>query len=79
MKMYLRIINPMVAIVVLLLCLYAATFDDGFKPDSILKGSIAMYFVAKGIFCSSALYLLGRILLVLMAKTEGREVKPASM
>ena len=72
---HLRVINPIVAIVVLLLCLYAALFDDGFKPGGIVKGGIPMYFVAKGLFCSSALFLLGRILLILMGKFEGGDDK----
>ncbi len=63
MKTYLRIINPVVALLVLLLCLWAATFDDGnFKPLGVLKGGIPTYFLAKGLFCSSALFLVGKIL-----------------
>ena len=63
MKTYLRIVNPIVAALVFLLCLWAATFDDGkFKPMGILSGGIPTYFFAKGLFCSSALLLFGKIL-----------------
>jgi hypothetical protein len=66
MKTYLKIINPIVAVLVLFLCLVAATFDDGnFKPLGILKGGIPTYFLAKGLFCSSALFLVGKILSVM--------------
>jgi hypothetical protein len=66
MKTYLKIINPVVAVLVLFLCLVAATFDDGnFKPLGILKGGIPTYFLAKGLFCSSALFLVGKILSVM--------------
>ena len=70
MKTYLRIINPVVAALVLLLCLWAAMFDEGqFKPLAFVKGGIPTYFIAKGLFCSSALILIGRIL-SLMAPRE---------
>ncbi len=63
MKTYLRIINPIVAGLVLLLCLWAATFDEGrFRPAGIIKGGIPTYFLAKGLFCSSGLFLMGKIL-----------------
>jgi hypothetical protein len=63
MKTYLHIINPAIALVVLLLCLWAAmNGDNGFQPWGMLKGGIPTYFVAKGLFCSSALFLMGKIL-----------------
>jgi len=66
MKTYLRIINPMVAGAVLLLCLWAAAFDEGrFKPHNMIEGGIPTYFLAKGLFCSSALFLVGQILSVM--------------
>jgi len=62
MKTYLRIVNPVVAALVLLLCFWAAVFDEGqFKPSGLVKGGIPTYFLAKGLFCSSALVLIGRI------------------
>ncbi len=66
MKTYLRIINPIIALVVLLLCIWAAVNgDEGFKPMGALKGGIPTYFLAKGLFCSSALILVGKIVSLL--------------
>jgi hypothetical protein len=71
MKTYLRIMNPLVAALVLALCLWAATHDDGkFKPEGILAGSISTYFVAKGLFCSATLVLVGRIVTLMMDRAE---------
>ena len=71
MKTYLRIVNPLVAALVLALCLRAATHDDGkFKPEGILAGSISTYFVAKGLFCSATLVLVGRIVTLMMERAE---------
>ena len=62
MKTYLRVINPVVAALVLVLCLWAASHDEGrFKPESIFAGGIPTYFVAKGLFCSATLMLVGKI------------------
>ena len=70
MKTYLRVVNPLVAVVVLLLCLWAAmNGDNGFKPADMLKGSIPTYFVAKGLFCSSALFVMGKILSLMIEKS----------
>ena len=72
MKTYLRVVNPLIAVIVLLLCLWAAANgDDGFKPIGMFKGGIPTYFVAKGLFCSSALFLLGRII-SLMSEKSGK-------
>jgi hypothetical protein len=69
MKTYLRIINPVVAALVLILCLWAAmNGDNGFKALGPLQGGIPTYFLAKGLFCCSALILLGRIVLLLDQK-----------
>ncbi len=70
MKTYLNIVNPIVALIVLLLCIWAAmNGDNGFRPLEMFKGGIPTYFLAKGLFCSSALFLVGKILLVLGAKS----------
>ncbi len=61
-KAYLYVINPLLALAVLLICLYAAAADGGdFKPEQMFKGGIPTYFVAKGIFCCSAMFLLGMV------------------
>ncbi len=70
MKIYLNVINPILAVVVLLLCLWAAANgDNGFRPAEALKGGIPTYFVAKGLFCSSALFMLGKLLALLNDKS----------
>ena len=56
------------AILVLLICIYTfllgnEVFDGNFKNETI-----AWYFLAKGIFCSLALYLLVRVLEALQNK-----------
>jgi len=71
MKTYLRTVNPVVSVLVLLLCLWAAmNGDNGFKPMDMFKGGIPTYFVAKGLFCSSALFLMGKILSLMTDKSE---------
>ncbi len=63
MRIYLKLINPIVAVIVLLLCLWAAIFDDDkFDIGHIIEGGLPTYFVAKGLFCSSALFIIGKIL-----------------
>ncbi len=74
MKTYLRIINPIVALVVFLLCLYAATVNEGsFKPSALIEGGIPTYFLAKGLFCSCALFVFGKILLIMIDRAEDRK------
>jgi hypothetical protein len=69
MKTYLRVVNPILAAVVFFLCVWASIFDEGkFKPHQIVEGGIPTYFLAKGLFCSSALFLVGKILSVLNSK-----------
>ena len=71
MKTYLRVINPVVAALVLVLCLWAATHDDGrFKPEGIFAGGISTYFVAKGLFCSATLVLVGKIVALMMERVD---------
>ncbi len=63
MRMYLEIINPIISILVLGICIWAAISESGnvdvMKP---IDGGIPAYFLAKGLFCSSALFILGKIL-----------------
>ena len=71
MKTYLRWLNPVVSILVFLLCICAAVSgDDGVEPAAIVAGSLPTYFAAKGLFCGTALFLLGRILLELIERRE---------
>ena len=51
MRTYLRIVNPIVATVVLVLCVYASVFDESnFEPAGLVKGGIPTHFLAKGLF-----------------------------
>lgn len=67
MKTYLTYINPIVCLIVLVGCFWASTYDgkDGFHLIGIFVGSFSTYFFIKGIFCSSALFILGRMLLIM--------------
>ena len=63
-----KIFVSVAAILELLICIYTfllgnEVFDGNFKNETI-----AWYFLAKGIFCSLALYLLVRVLEALQNK-----------
>jgi hypothetical protein len=65
MRTYLRIFNPLIALLVFVLCSFAAMKEDKDKPivmGNIVAGGIPTYFFAKGMFCGVALILLGKIL-----------------
>jgi len=67
MKFYLRVVNPVIALVVFVLCFWAATnSDDKFNVFGIVIGGMNTYFFAKGIFTSLSLLILGRILLEIL-------------
>lgn len=67
MKFYLRVVNPVIALVVFILCFWAATrSDDTFNVFGIVVGGMSTYFFAKGIFTSLSLLILGRILLEIL-------------
>ena len=71
MKTYLRVINPVVAALVLALRLWAASHDDGkFKPEGMIAGGIPTYFVAKGLFCCATLMLIGKIVALMMEREK---------
>jgi purine-cytosine permease-like protein len=64
-RTYLRIFNPLVALLVFGLCSFSAMKEDKGKPiviGNIVMGGIPTYFFAKGMFCGVALILLGKIL-----------------
>ena len=83
MKTYLRIVNPIVSLLVLLICLYSCTVDHGeFEPLMPIEGGLAAYFLAKGLFCSSALFILGKVLQNMLygkPKSEGHESDDESL
>ena len=63
MRIYLKVLNPIVSLLVLLICVYSCTMENGkFQPAGPLDGGIPAYFLAKGLFCSSALFILGKLL-----------------
>ncbi len=65
MRTYLRIFNPLIALLVFALCSFAAMKEDKDKPiviGNVVMGGIPTYFFAKGMFCGVALVLLGKIL-----------------
>ena len=74
MKFYLKWVNPIVALVILVICswLYFGGYFVSFSGESpFAKGKIIidpaemnlpMYFFAKGLFCSSMLFLFGEFL-----------------
>jgi hypothetical protein len=65
MRTYLRVFNPLIALLVFVLCSFAAMKEDKDKPiviGNVVAGGIPTYFFAKGMFCGVALILLGKIL-----------------
>jgi hypothetical protein len=71
MKFYLRVVNPVIAFVVFILCFWAATHsDETFNIFGIVIGGMNTYFFAKGIFTSVSLLILGRILLEILYFSE---------
>jgi hypothetical protein len=82
MEFYLRRINPIVALAILLICTwiwlggYFLNFDGGetsFQEGvSIIDPSemgFSLYFFAKGLFCSAMLLLFGEFLRKYLAKS----------
>ncbi|MHC4506018.1 MAG: hypothetical protein ACYTFI_22210 [Planctomycetota bacterium] len=65
MKTYLKYGNPILAVVVFALCTFASMKDSDDKTwevGGMFKGGIPTYFFAKGIFCGTAMFLLGKLL-----------------
>lgn len=83
MRFYLKWVNPVIALLILAICSwiyfggYFVSFGQGKSPFA--KGEViidpkeagfSMYFFAKGLFCSSSLFLMGEILKRLMEKKK---------
>ncbi|WP_145049724.1 hypothetical protein [Lignipirellula cremea] len=62
---YLRYLNPVLALLVLVICVYAGTVDEG-QYKGLFQEPIGSYFAGKGLFCALAICLLGKILEVLL-------------
>lgn len=62
---FLKYINPLLALIVLGVCLVAAATGengDSLRYVGFFKSPIPTYFLGKGIFCAAALFLLGKIM-----------------
>ena len=66
----LRKIVSVAAVIVLLICIYAFLLGNGVFEGGFENDPIAWYFLAKGIFCSLALYLWVRVLQSLPGRKE---------
>jgi hypothetical protein len=65
LRLYLRFLNPVVAVVVLVLGLVSASTTsekDSLKYVGFFKSEFQIYFLGVGLFCSTTLFLLGKIL-----------------
>ena len=68
---FLKIFNPIISVIVLLLCIWAAGSSDYvFKASNLFKGEFTTYFIAKGLFCSASLFILGKILEKMVGKSK---------
>jgi hypothetical protein len=73
MLFYLRVINPVISILVFLICTWSSIYYDsnsGINVFGIIAGSFPTYFFAKGLYTGGSLYLIGRILLEIVSKKE---------
>ena len=60
MRFFLRYVNPLLALTVMVICFFSATGDrDG--TLTFFEDNFCAYFLAKGIFCGTALFLLGKL------------------
>jgi hypothetical protein len=61
---------------VLFIGLISASFDEegkSFKYKGFMRDAIQTYFLAKTIFCSTALFLMGQLLAEIILMNRGRE------
>ncbi|MFH1577924.1 MAG: hypothetical protein ABIC18_02510 [Candidatus Omnitrophota bacterium] len=58
----LKIFVMIMAVIVLLICVYCFLLGNSIFGGRFTNEEFAWYFLAKGIFCSLALYLLVRVL-----------------
>jgi len=61
------------AIIVFLICTYAFLLGNGIFEGKFENDAIAWYFLAKGIFCSFALYLWALVLESLLGKKKSSQ------
>lgn len=63
--LFARFITPVIALVVLVIGLMSASYDDEggtLKYVGFFRDAVPTYFLAKTLFCSTALFLLGQLL-----------------
>jgi hypothetical protein len=71
MKFYLRVVNPVIALLLFILCFWASTAsEEKFSIFGIIIGGMNTYFFAKGLYTSCSLLILGRILLEILDRSE---------
>jgi hypothetical protein len=83
MRFYLKWVNPVIALLILAICswIYFGGYFVSFSQEksAFAKGGViidpdkmgfSMYFFAKGLFCSSALFLMGEILKRLLEEKQ---------
>jgi hypothetical protein len=84
MRVFLRYVNPVLAVLVLVICLVAASTErrsDRLTYWGFFKDPIQVYFLGKGIFCSAALFLLGKLVeqvMLLAASVPSRQPQHSS-
>ncbi len=69
MKIF-KMLVSVAAVIVFLICVYSFLLGNEVFKGNFRNDAIAWYFLAKGIFCSLALYLLARILESLAIKNR---------
>ncbi len=68
---YLRCINPVVSMIIAFICFYSGFVNKGeLHLDYVIEGSFSSYFIAKGLFCGVAVFLLGKILEVMLTHNK---------
>ncbi|MFA6281415.1 MAG: hypothetical protein WCY05_02800 [Candidatus Omnitrophota bacterium] len=82
MKFYLKWVNPIVALLILIICswVYFGGYFVGFNEKSKFEKKevlidpnemgMPMYFFAKGLFCSSMLFLFGEFMKRKLSKEQ---------
>lgn len=61
---FLKYFNPLLAVVVLAICIFAASTsydNNSLEYTGWFKDPIQTYFLAKGLFCAVAIFLLGKV------------------
>ena len=70
-----RYVTPVIALAVLVIGLISASYDGegaNFKYKGFFQDAVPTYFLAKSLFCSTALFLLGQLLAEIIKMNRGR-------